>query len=97
MDQILFWGLSGLIAAALIGALAFALIGWWREFRIFYVSAWALVAGGWIFAIVVPTGSHASQSGMFAWALLIVSFVGGVAAAVTGMLVLGLWAWRERR
>ena len=97
MEQILFWGFSGLVGAALIGALAFAAVGRWREFRIVYVSAWALVAGGWIYAVVVPTGSHASASGMFAWALLINTFVGGVAAAVTGLIVLGIWAWRKRR
>lgn len=97
MYQLLFLGLSGLIIAALVGSLACAAFGQWRDFRIAYVSVWAAVAGSWIFAIAVPTGSHSSPSGEFSLQMFMISVAGGAAAAVTGILVLGIWAWRERK
>ena len=97
MYPILFWVVSGLVAAGLSGALALAARGQWRGFRLSYVSAWVLVAGAWIFAIAVPAGSHASASGDFALRMFLVSFVGALAAVAIGLLALALWAWRERR
>ena len=97
MYPILFWGVPGVIAAGLLRALALAARGQWRGFRLCYASAWLLVAGAWIFAIAVPAGSHASASGDFALRMFLVSFVGALAAVAVGILVLALWAWRERR
>jgi hypothetical protein len=97
MHEILFWAVCALIAFCLLGAFACAALGRWRDFRILYVPAWALVAAAWIVAIAVPAGGHATASGDFALRMILVSFAGAIAAAVTGLLALALWAWRERR